>query len=165
MPASARLTVWSGVLAAVVLDIAVVMAVMAARDIEVNLPVIAGLLTILGYSVNDSVVLWEHIRRRWAEDRGGRTPVEVVTLAVDGILSRALLTSLSTLVPAMVILMVGLTPLLDFAWVMVAGVISGTLSSIFVVGSFAVRALGICSDARCRSTPQRVRETATAPVR
>ncbi len=165
MPASARLTVWSGVLAAVVLDVAVVLAVMALRGIEVNLPVIAGLLTILGYSVNDSVVLWEHIRRRWAEHRGKRSPAEVVTLAVDGILSRALLTSLSTLVPAMVILMVGLTPLLDFAWVMIAGVISGTLSSIFVVGSFAVRALGVCSDTRCRSTPQPARETATAPVR
>ena len=102
---------------------------------------IAGLLTILGYSVNDSVVLWSHIRQRWAELRDKLTVTEVVTRAVDGILSRALLTSLSTLVPAMVILAVGLTPLIDFAWVMIAGVVSGTLSSIFVVGSFAVRAL------------------------
>ena len=150
LPASARLTIWSGVLLAVLVDIAMVLAVMAMRDISINLPVVAGLLTILGYSVNDSVVLWDHIRRRWAEVarrrrageiEGARSATDVVTLAVDGILSRALLTSLSTLVPALVILAVDLTPLVDFAWVIIAGVISGTLSSIFVVGSFAARAL------------------------
>ena len=165
LPASARLTIWSGVLSAVVLDVAVVLAVLAVRGIPINLPVVAGLLTILGYSVNDSVVLWDHIRRRWTELRGERSAVEVVTLAVDGILSRALLTSLSTLVPALVILAVGLTPLVDFAWVIIAGVISGTLSSIFVVGWFAVRALSVCSRPRCRSIPPPARATATAPVR
>ncbi len=141
LPASARMKIFTGVLLAVMLDVAVVLAVMAALEIPVNLPVIAGLLTILGYSVNDSVVLWTHIRHRWDEWRGEHTATQVVTLAVDGILSRALLTSLSTLVPALVILAVGLTPLVDFAWVMIAGVVSGTLSSIFVVGSFAARAL------------------------
>ncbi len=141
LPASAQLTVWSGVLLAVLLDVAVVLAVTAVLGIPINLPVVAGLLTILGYSVNDSVVLWSHIRRRWAESRGERSATRVVTAAVDAMLSRALLTSLSTLVPALVILAVGLTPLVDFAWVIIAGVISGTLSSIFVVGWFAVRAL------------------------
>ena len=144
LPAVARLRIWSGVLSAVRLDVAVVLAVMAVRGIPITLPVGAGLLTVLGYSVNDSVVLWDHIRRRWAEGSCRRSPAEVVTAAVDGILSRALLTSLSTLVPALVILAVGLTPLVDFAWVILAGVVSGTLSSMFVVGSFAVRALGAC---------------------
>ncbi len=139
--ASVELKIFGGVLAAVLLDVAVVLAALAALEIPISLAVVAGLLTILGYSVNDSVVLWSHVRRRWLERRGGHSPAEVVSLAVDGILSRALLTSLSTLVPALTILAVGLTPLADFAWVMIAGVVSGTLSSIFVVGSFAVRAL------------------------
>ncbi len=153
LPASARLIVWGGVLSAVLLDVAVVLAVIAGRGIPINLPVVAGLLTVLGYSVNDSVVLWDHIRRRWAELRGERSAAEVVTAAVDGILSRALLTSLSTLVPALVILAVDLTPLVDFAWVIIAGVISGTLSSIFVVGSFAVRALERQADRRRTPSP------------
>ena len=152
LPAAARLTVFTGVLAAVAVDVAIVLAVAALLEIPINLPVIAGLLTILGYSVNDSVVLWENVRRRWSElgqetnlpDSvlgAERTAAEVVTQTVDAVLSRTLLTSVSTLVPALVILMVGLTPLLDFARVMIAGVVSGTLSSIFVVGVFAVRAL------------------------
>jgi SecD/SecF fusion protein len=66
---------------------------------------------------------------------------ERVTRSVDRILSRAFLTSLSTLVPALTILFVGLGPLEDFARVMILGTVAGTLSSMFVVGSFAVRAL------------------------
>ncbi len=155
LPASVQLTVFGGVLSAVVLDIGVVLAALAVLGIPINLAVIAGLLTILGYSVNDSVVLWSHIRRRWLEHRGEGSPAEVVALAVDGILSRAVLTSLSTLVPALTILAVGLTPLVDFAWVMIAGVASGTLSSIFVVGWFAVRALGREADRRSEASVER----------
>ncbi len=148
-----RLLIFTGILLAVIVDVGVVLAVLSAFRIEVGLPVVAAILTVVGYSVNDSVVLWDHIRRRWAERRGKDSAVEVVTAAVDGILSRALLTSLSTLVPALVILAVGLTPLVDFAWVIIAGVVSGTLSSIFVVGSFAVRALGRQADRRRAPSP------------
>ena len=69
------------------------------------------------------------------------TPLRLVTAAIDRISSRALLTTASTVLPALTILVVGLTPLADFAWVVIAGTVTGTLSSIFVVGSFALRAL------------------------
>lgn len=137
--ASTRWRIFAGVLAAVVADVAVVVAFLALAAIPVNLPVIAAVLTIVGYSVNDSVVLWSHVRQRRSEERG--SPLELVTRSVDAILSRAALTSVSTLVPALTILAVGLGPLEDFAWTMIVGTIAGTLSSIFIVGSFAVRAL------------------------
>ncbi len=139
-----RMLIFAGVLTAVLLDLGVTWAVMTVLEIPINLPVIAALLTIIGYSVNDSVVLWSHVQARWAAHDDRRRPnaaVEVVTESVDRILSRAVLTTASTLVPAVTILTVGLTPLSDFAWVMLAGTVAGTLSSMFVVGWFAVRAL------------------------
>ena len=68
-------------------------------------------------------------------------PLRLVTSAIDRISSRALLTTASTVLPALTILAVGLTPLADFAWVVIVGTVTVTLSSIFVVGSFALRAL------------------------
>jgi len=127
------------VLLALALDVAVVLAVLALAAIPLSLPVIAALLAIIGYSVNDSVVLWSHVQSRAAEEAA--SPEETVTRSVDGILSRALLTSVSTMVPALTILAVDLAPLRDFAWAMIAGTVAGTLSSIFLVGAFAVRAL------------------------
>ncbi len=142
--AGAGMLVFSGILLAVVLDLAVTWAVITVLGIPINLPVIAALLTIIGYSVNDSVVLWSHVQARWSglgRERRPGSAIEVVTTSVDRILSRAVLTTASTLVPAVTILAVGLTPLRDFAWVMLAGTVAGTLSSMFVVGWFAVGAL------------------------
>ena len=67
--------------------------------------------------------------------------LELVGRGVDRVTSRACLTSLSTMVPAWTILAVGLAPLADFAQVMIVGTLAGTFSSLFIVGSFAVRAL------------------------
>ncbi|MCP3964719.1 MAG: hypothetical protein GY719_43385 [bacterium] len=136
-----RLLIFTGILLAVIVDVGVVLAVLSAFRIEVGLPVVAAILTVVGYSVNDSVVLWSHVRGRHQAAKRSASALELVTAGVDGILSRALLTSLSTMVPALAILIVGLRPLEGFAWVMIAGTLAGTLSSIFVVGSFAVRAL------------------------
>ncbi|RMH17082.1 MAG: hypothetical protein D6696_16645 [Acidobacteria bacterium] len=141
-----RLWVFAGVLLALVVDVAVVLAALAWLGIPIGLPVVAALLTIVGYSVNDSVVLWSHVQDRWAAARaegGGESPARVVSDCVDRILSRACLTSLSTMVPALMILVVGLSPLAGFAWAMIAGTVSGTLSSLFIVGSFATRALAL----------------------
>jgi SecD/SecF fusion protein len=141
---STRLWVFAGILVAVLADLAVVVVVMAHLGIAISLPVVAAILTIIGYSVNDSVVLWSHIQSHWiirkAEEDSG-SPLAVVTSSVDRILSRTLLTSLSTMLPAVTILLLGLTALADFAWVMIAGTLAGTLSSIFIVGAFTRKAL------------------------
>lgn len=131
----------AGILVALFADVAVLLAVIALLQIPINLPVIAAILTIVGYSVNDSVVLWSHIQNRWSRREARLSAAAVVRGSVDSILSRAILTSLSTMVPALTILVVGLEPLADFAWVMIAGTVAGTLSSMFIVGVFAQRGL------------------------
>ena len=136
--------IFAGIMLAILLDVAVMLATLSVLGLPISLAVVAGILAVIGYSVNDSVVLWCHIQNLQAELRDeGRTlpPLELVTTAIDHILSRTLLTTLSTVLPAAMILAVGLTPLADFAWVVLAGTVTGTLSSIFIVGSFALRAL------------------------
>ncbi len=132
--------VFAGVVLAVLLDVAIVLASLPYLGIAIDLPVVAALLTIIGYSVNDSVVLWTHVRRRAAEHPEA-SAVEIVTISADRILTRAVLTSISTMIPAITILLVGLHQLASLAWVVIIGTAAGTLSSIFVVGWFAVRAL------------------------
>ena len=110
---SAQLLIFTGVLLAVVIDVAVILMAMTFLRIPISLPVVAAVLTIIGYSVNDSVVLWTHVQNQRREPG---TALELVTRGVDRILSRACLTSLSTMVPAVTILLVGLEPLKDFAW-------------------------------------------------
>jgi SecD/SecF fusion protein len=139
-----RALIFAGIMVAIVLDVAVMLATLSLLHLPISLAVVAGILAVIGYSVNDSVVLWCHIQNLQAElqkEKRAMAPLRLVTTAIDRISSRALLTTASTVLPALTILAVGLTPLADFAWVVIAGTVTGTLSSIFVVGSFALRAL------------------------
>jgi preprotein translocase subunit SecF len=150
--------VLAGILVALAADLLFVVAAMAALAIPLDLAIVGALLSIVGYSVNDSVVLWSHVRRSWTSSRSERprpSAHEVVTRAVDGILSRAVLTSASTLAPALAVLVVGVEPLREFAIVLLVGTVAGTFSSLFVVGSFAWRALDRITRApRARATWQ-----------
>ncbi|MEM8932490.1 MAG: hypothetical protein AAGE94_15010 [Acidobacteriota bacterium] len=126
--------IFVGTVLAVLLDVAVVLAGLGVLGIPLGMPVLAAILTIIGYSVNDSMVLWSHVSRP-ADD--GRSAAARIEEGVDRILGRTLLTSLSTMVPAITILVCGLEPLTGFAWAILLGTVAGTLSSIFVVASFA----------------------------
>jgi preprotein translocase subunit SecF len=163
--AGSRFLISIGILVAVAMDVAVVFAVMALASIEISLAVLAALLTIIGYSVNDSVVLWGHVQNRQARlKQDGRilAPEDIVTGSVDDVLSRAVLTSLTTIVPAIAVLLVGIKPLESFAWVIITGGVAGTLSSMFVVGSFAVAALR--RDERPTAPPTPPDEAGGAPM-
>lgn len=144
---SSRLRVFGGLLLAVIVDLGVVLAALTLLGQPVGLPAVAALLAIVGYSVNDSVVLWSHVQQGWERCRKlprkeRPSPREVVTRAVDEITSRAVLTTVSTAIPAGAILVTGPEALRSFAWVILLGTLSGTLSSLFVVGSTATAALG-----------------------
>ena len=127
-----------GTVLAVLLDVALVLVTLAWLRIPLGLPELAAVLTIVGYSVNDSMVLFSHLTQPGSR-RSDETPLQHVERVVDRILVRALLTSVSTTVPALAILAVGLEPLAGFAWAVVVGTVSGTLSSLFVVASFVAR--------------------------
>ncbi|HEU4368039.1 MAG TPA: protein translocase subunit SecF [Methylomirabilota bacterium] len=126
-------------IAAVFHDIVVCMGALSLTGREFSLPVLAALLTIIGYSVNDTIVAYDRLR----ENRGkfvpkGKTFAEQMNDAINQTLSRTVLTALTTFLAAAVLLFFGGKTLEDFAFVLFIGVITGTYSTIYIAGSLIV---------------------------
>ena len=125
--------------AAVFHDVIVVLGALSLTHREFSLPVLAGVLTIIGYSVNDTIVAYDRLR----ENRGkgllkGRTFAQAMNEAVNQTLSRTLLTALTTFFSAGVLFLFGGRTLEDFAFVLVVGVITGTYSTIYIAAALVV---------------------------
>ncbi|MFW6413848.1 MAG: protein translocase subunit SecD [Verrucomicrobiota bacterium] len=102
---------------------------------EISLPVVAALLTIMGYSLNDTIVLFDRVR----ENLGlltTKTYKEIINLSINQVLSRTLLTSLTTLLVVLILFLFGGSAINDFALIILLGVIAGTYSSVFIAGNF-----------------------------
>jgi len=101
-------------------------------EIKINLPMVAAFLTIIGYSLNDTIVVFDRIRENIA-GRGRRvvTP-EIIDRSINQTLARTLLTSLTTLIVVVVLYVVGGGVIHGFAFALIVGVIVGTYSSIFI---------------------------------
>lgn len=98
---------------------------------EFNLQTIAALLTIVGYSINDTIVVFDRVRERVALDRDA--PIEETTnKALNETLSRTVLTSTTTLFVVLSIWILGSGPIKDFAFALFVGIVVGTYSSLFV---------------------------------
>jgi preprotein translocase SecF subunit len=120
-------------------DVLVCLGALSITNREFSLPVLAALLTIIGYSVNDTIVAYDRLR----ENRGkmipkGRTFAEQMNDAVNQTLSRTILTSLTTFFSAAVLLFFGGKTLEDFAFVLFVGVITGTYSTTYVAAAIVV---------------------------
>ncbi len=112
-------------------DVIIATGILLLFDAEISLPVIAALLTIIGYSLNDTIVVFDRIR----EDLGlvkGKTYRQIINMSINQTLSRTILTSLTTLIVLLVLFFFGGIAVNDFVFVMLIGVIVGTYSSIFV---------------------------------
>jgi preprotein translocase subunit SecF len=120
-------------------DVLVCLGAMSITNREFSLPVLAALLTIIGYSVNDTIVAYDRLR----ENRGkfvpkGRTFAQQMNDAVNQTLSRTVLTSLTTFFSAAVLLFFGGKTLEDFAFVLFVGVITGTYSTTYIAAALVV---------------------------
>ncbi|MBN2307727.1 MAG: protein translocase subunit SecD [Candidatus Hydrogenedentes bacterium] len=100
---------------------------------QISLPVIAALLTIIGYSLNDTIVVFDRVREDLRLYRGrGLSYPQIMDMSINQTLSRTLLTSLTTLFVVVVLYFFGGAVINDFAFALIAGVVVGTYSSIFV---------------------------------
>jgi len=120
-------------------DVIVCLGAISITGREFSLPVLAALLTIIGYSVNDTIVAYDRLR----ENRGklgskGKTFAQQMNDAINQTLSRTILTSLATFLSTAILLVLGGKTLEDFAFVLCIGVITGTYSTIYVAGSIVV---------------------------
>lgn len=105
--------------------------------IEFNLTVLAAVLTVIGYSLNDTIVIYDRIRENFRKVRHG-TPNEIVDLSINQTLSRTIMTSGFTLIVVFVLFTFGSITLQPFALALIIGIIIGTYSSIYIAGSLLV---------------------------
>lgn len=104
-------------------------------NIEINSTFIAAILTIIGYSINDTIVTFDMIRELYKEKKNIKTSEEVnelVDTSVKRVLSRTILTSVTTIIPVVILLIMGAREIVNFNIALLIGFIFGTLSSIFV---------------------------------
>jgi len=118
-------------------DVIITVGVYCLLGYEMNVPTIAALLTIVGYSLNDTIVIFDRIRESLSSN-SKKTRLELINDAVNATLSRTILTSLTTLLVVISILIYGGGIIHNFALTLFIGIIVGTYSSIFVASPLLV---------------------------
>ena len=126
-----------GALVATLHDVMIVLGAYALMDFEFNLTTVAAFLTLVGYSVNDTVVIFDRVRENLRLTR--REPlVDVINRSINQTLTRTILTSGTTLVATASLLVLGGDVLRGFAFVLTVGIIVGTYSSVYVASPVTV---------------------------
>jgi preprotein translocase subunit SecF len=124
---------------AVAHDVLVSVGALSLTDREFSLPVLAAILTIIGYSVNDTIVAYDRLRENRARlGVRGRPFADQINTAINQTLSRTVLTALTTFFATTLLLLFGGKVLEDFAFALVVGVVTGTYSTIYIAGALIV---------------------------
>ncbi|GAA4023625.1 protein translocase subunit SecD [Deinococcus rubellus] len=126
-----------GSIVAVLHDVAIVMGLYAVARLEFNIASVAALLTLIGYSLNDSIIVSDRIRENLKLLRG-RSYREIVNISINQTLSRTVMTSISTMLPLFSLLIFGGPVLRDFSIALILGILIGTYSSIYIVAPMVV---------------------------
>ncbi len=128
-----------GAVAALIHDVIITLGVFSVLNIEISIAIVAALLTIVGYSLNDTIVVFDRIRENLkALRRQAFDYATVVNRSVNETLSRTIVTSGTTLMVVLVLQFFGGEVIKDFAFALVCGIIVGTYSSIFVASPVLV---------------------------
>ena len=127
-----------GAIAALAHDVLITLGIFSLMDFEVSLAVIAAFLTIVGYSLNDTIVIFDRIREN-VKGLKNATLSSVINESINQSLSRTIITSLTTLFVVMVLFLVGGEVIHTFAFAMIVGVIVGTYSSVFVASPVVIK--------------------------
>jgi len=124
---------------ALIHDTVITLGLFSLFGFEMSLPVVAAFLTLVGYSVNDTVVIFDRIREN-LKARGGTVSSlpDLINVSMNQTLSRTMLTSLLTWIVCIFLFALGGPALRDFSFVMVVGIIIGTYSSIYIASPFLV---------------------------
>ncbi|MDA0280588.1 MAG: preprotein translocase subunit SecF [Pseudohongiellaceae bacterium] len=123
-----------GAVVALAHDLIITLGIFSLFRIEFNLNTLAALLAIIGYSLNDTIVVSDRIRENFRRLRTG-TPLEMVNISLNQTLSRTLITSLTTLLVLFSILFIGGESTQGFAVALIIGVVIGTYSSIYIASN------------------------------
>ena len=139
-----------GAIAATLHDVLVTLACVSLAGYDLSLNVIAALLTIIGYSVNDTIVIFDRVR-----ENAKRMPAEgldaVVNLSVNQTLSRTVITAGTTFLSVVALYVFGGEALRGFAFTMLVGIVAGTYSTVFIASAIAILLSGGNRELRRRS--------------
>jgi preprotein translocase subunit SecF len=123
-----------GSVIALVHDVVITVGMFALLQIPFDLPVLAAVLAVIGYSLNDTIVVFDRIRENFRKMRKG-TPVSIVNRSLTETLSRTLVTSLTTILVLLALFFLGGEIIHGFAFALLVGVLIGTYSSIYVAST------------------------------
>ncbi len=127
-----------GAVVALVHDVLITVGIFALFHRQISITVIAALLTIVGYSINDTIVVFDRIRENMKLYRGrGMSLMEIMDLSINQTLSRTILTSFTTFIVVVVLLFLGGSVIFDFALALAVGIVVGTYSSIYIASAIA----------------------------
>lgn len=127
-----------GAVAALLHDVLITAGVFSLFRIEFNMQALAALLVVIGYSLNDTIVIYDRIREN-VELRGKVQLADVINQSINQTLSRTLLTSMTTLIVVFALLFLGGPVIRNFSLALAIGVVIGTYSTIFVASALLVR--------------------------
>ncbi|MDX5628061.1 MULTISPECIES: protein translocase subunit SecF [unclassified Brenneria] len=127
-----------GAVLALAHDVVITMGVLSLFHIEIDLTIVASLMSVIGYSLNDSIVVSDRIRENFRKIRRG-TPYEIMNVSLTQTLSRTIMTSATTLVVVLMLYIFGGAMLEGFSLAMLIGVSIGTVSSIYVASALALK--------------------------
>jgi preprotein translocase subunit SecF len=144
-----------GAIAATVHDVLVTLGCLSLAGYDLSVNVTAGLLTIIGYSVNDTIVVFDRVRENMRA-RPGEPLGSVVNLSVNQTMTRTIITAGATLMSVVAVYLFGGEALESFAFTMLVGIVSGTWSTVFIASAIAT---GLAR----RGSPGRLGARATQP--
>ncbi|HSR40788.1 MAG TPA: protein translocase subunit SecF, partial [Longimicrobiales bacterium] len=146
---------------ATVHDILITLGFLALFRVEIALPTVAAILTIIGYSLNDTIVVFDRIRENFGK-KGARKEdqIDLINRSINEVLPRTVLTSVTTLAVLVTLLLFGPAVIRDFSIVLILGVLIGTYSSIFVASPALVEIRERFGEGKSRERRPR-RRTAT----
>jgi preprotein translocase SecF subunit len=119
-------------------DVCVVLGIFSLLNLELTLPFLAAVLTIIGYSLNDTIVVFDRIRENLKSGLRGKVFTEVVNASINQTLSRTVITSVTTLFTVLALYILGSDSIKDFALALTIGVVVGTYSTLFIAVSVLV---------------------------
>ena len=126
-----------GAILAIFHDVLITLGIFSALNLEINLSIVAAVLTIVGYSMNDTVVIFDRVRENLKKYSKIKI-YELTNLSINETLSRTLITSVTTLLALFSIFLFGGEILKGFSFAMILGVILGTYSSIYIANPILI---------------------------
>jgi preprotein translocase subunit SecF len=130
-----------GAVAALIHDVVITLGIFSILQLDFDLSVLAAILAVIGYSLNDTIVVFDRVRENFRKIRK-KTSLEVINISINQTISRTLMTSFTTLLVLLSLFFLGGEVIHSFALALIIGVLVGTYSSIYVATTSAL-ALGI----------------------